>query len=112
MVAKLDPEILRVSFLDLFRRCFLRDRIGRQELDLRERNASSLVLYVRMERAQSGNVDEILLGLARHHEADEQPGGVRMRRILGDPFAAGNEWRSLFGVYNLNRRAAFLELNV
>src|SRR5262245_66058892 len=101
-------EQLAVARLDLLAHLFHRRGIVLHLLDLGERLAPRLLFDLRMQRAQSADVDDQLLRLGREAEALEQPRRVRIGRVLEQRVGADDERRAFGGVYDLDRAALLL----
>src|SRR6185437_13560470 len=80
----LDAEDPGVTRLDCTGLLLHRHRIVLQRLDVLERRPARLFFCLRMCRAQTADVDDELLGFAAEAVGLEQPGRIRIGRILED----------------------------
>ena len=69
-----------------------------------------LLLGLRMQRAQPADVDDELLAFGAEAPVLEQPGRVRIGRVLEDAVGPHHQRRALGGIDRLDRPALLLEL--
>src|SRR5947199_2536750 len=78
----LDSEQPAIARFDLLAHLLHCGGIVLHLLDLAERLAARLLLDLRMQRAQSANIDDELLRLGREAEALKQPRGIGIWCVL------------------------------
>src|SRR5258708_28184388 len=102
-------EILGITALDLLDLRLDRRRVVLHDLDGAERRAPGLLFDQGMDRAHAGRVDDHLLALDAEHEAHIKPGGIGMRRVLGDAGRSRDRGRAFGGIDRRDRIGLLLD---